>query len=104
MRGVRLERNVVVEIVGRCLLRAAALRSAARSTAAAGTRSGSRTRTRAEFDVAAPARAAEQLHPIGDDLRRVLFDAFLVRVLARLQPALDVDRTALLKVLARDLR
>ncbi len=50
------------------------------------------------------ARAADQLHPVGHDLGRVLLDAVLVGVLARLQPALDVDRAALLQVLARDLR
>ena len=49
------------------------------------------------------ARAADQLHAIGDDLGRILFHAVLVGVLARLQAAFDVDRAALLQVFARDL-
>ena len=60
-----------------------------------------------ELGVAAAAtlaRAADQLHAVGDDLGRVLLDAVLVGVLARLQAALDVDRAALLQVLAGDLR
>jgi hypothetical protein len=47
--------------------------------------------------------AAEQLHLGGHDVHRVALDAVLVGVLAVLQPALDVDRAALLQVLAGDL-
>src|SRR6185369_16045388 len=48
--------------------------------------------------------AAEQLHLVRDDLGGVVVLAFLVLPLARLQAALDVDRTALLQVFAGDLR
>jgi len=59
-----------------------------------------------EFGVTAAAAvaAAQQLHAVGDDFRRVLLDAVLVGVLARLQPPLDVDGPALLQVLAGDFR
>src|SRR5882757_2644251 len=90
-----LERNVVVEIVGVGFLGGSAAGFSAAAAAAARTRGCTGTRARAELDVAAAAptafAAAQQLHAVADDLRRVLFDAFLVGVLARLQPALDVN-------------
>src|SRR5690242_17262848 len=97
------EWNVVVEVVDVLL-----------ATALAATRRGARRFTprrraaaaRAELDVAAAtgvASAADQLHPVADDLGRVFFDAVLVGVLARLQPPFDVDGTSLLQVLAGDL-
>src|SRR5579864_7901520 len=86
----RSERNVVVEVVDVLLRRAGAL--AACGSARAG-RFAPRRRagaTRVEFDVAAAAfaGAADQLHPVADDFRRILLDAVLVGVLARLQSAL----------------
>jgi len=47
--------------------------------------------------------AAQHLHVLGDDVGRVTLDAVLVGVLAGLQAAFDVDRGALLEVLAHDL-
>ena len=44
------------------------------------------------------------MHTIGHDLGGVFFDAVLVRVLAGLQTAFDVDRPAFLQVFAGDLR
>src|SRR5688500_3189604 len=52
----------------------------------------------------AAAPAAEELHGLGDDLGRVALLPFLVRPLARLQAALDVDRAALVQVLPAVLR
>jgi len=48
--------------------------------------------------------ATQHLHFIGDDVDGVAFDAVLVRVLAVLQATFDVDRLALLQVLAGDFR
>jgi hypothetical protein len=48
--------------------------------------------------------AAEHLHVVGDDLGRVAILPVLVLPLARAQPAFDVDRPALLEVLAGNLR
>src|SRR6185312_682659 len=85
----RSERNVVVEVVDVLLRRAGALAAcgSARAGRFAAHRRAAAT-TRVEFDVAAAAfaAAADQLHPIADDFRRILFDAVLVGVLARLQP------------------
>src|SRR4029450_4026043 len=83
---------------------AAATTFATRATASTGIRG-------RELGVAAatPTRAgiagtSDQLHPVGDDLGRVFFDAILVRVLAGLQPAFDVDRASLLQVFTGDFR
>ena len=57
-----------------------------------------------ELNSASPPAAAKQLHAIRDDLRRVFLDAVLVRVLARLQPALDVDGAPFLQEFAGDFR
>src|SRR5688500_3490277 len=45
----------------------------------------------------------EHLHPVADDLGRVTLDAVLVLVLARADPALDVDLRPFLQVFAGDL-
>mgnify|MGYP003693908947 CR=1 FL=1 len=53
--------------------------------------------------LAAGIATAKQLHPVGDDFGRIFFDAVLVRVLACLQAALDIDGAALLQIFAGDL-
>src|SRR5204862_2117862 len=61
----------------------------------------------ATFVTAAAAFAAfaatEHLHLFGDDLGGVVFLAFLVGPLARLQAPFDIDRASLFQVLAGDL-
>src|SRR5512147_2249458 len=96
------ERNVVVEVVGPGLGAATLRRATARFR-----RSARRRRARTEIGVAratpAAIPAAEELHAVGDDFRRVLLDAFLVRVLASLQTALNIDGASFLQVFAGDL-
>ena len=50
------------------------------------------------FDPVSRAASGEKLHVVGDDLAGAALLAFLVLVAAVLQPALDVERVALLAV------
>src|SRR5690606_18224754 len=101
-----LERDVVVDVleVGRGLA-APGRTPGAPAPAAAGRRAAARpiAATAATADLAAAVTPAEHLHLLGDDLGGPAILALLVLPLARLQPALDVDRAARAEVFVGDL-
>ena len=92
-----------VDDFARRLLRGAAARGAGASAPAPALRVAAELAAAVVGAAAHAFAAAEHLHLLGDDLGGVLLDAVLVVPLARLQAPLDVDRAALLQVLAGDL-
>ena len=99
------ERNVVVEIVD-ILLGSGGRLGAACGAAPAIPPAATAARGAREFGITAATTAAiataEQLHAVSDNLRRILLDALLVGVLARLQPPFDIDRTSFFQIFAGD--
>src|SRR5579863_7451361 len=116
--GFRLERNIVVHLVEPAACRRARAARTARTAAAAATArrtaaSHAATAALGRFATAVAAvvttaaartaTAAEHLHLVSDNFRRVALLAVLALVLARAQAAFDINRRALLQVFVHDL-